>query len=645
MVSVSPRLRDSLEYEDPENVDPRMSWGFRSLTLSSAGHSYEDLEYADDERPFSASADPGSARRKRRQRQSDLELSHVESHSYRTVADGDSFRLAVLKPGTGSAPIDIDLIFESSKQPKREYRCLSYCWQATALEYQRRTSGFEALSRVQSLESSVSSIASSTNGVGDAAILVDGYRFSVTTNLLRALRSLRKRNNKILIWVDQICINQEDHVERGHQVSIMKDIFRQASQVIVYLGELPGSEKLVEYAKKSRRGGVEGVKTALKRILPPRQLKDAIQRMLELPWFGRVWVISEVCLAPLVRISFGPETHMSWENLLGLVRDIPVAPSQGFAKSLDLLGNTRQRIAIITQMMAQQKDGAAHADISQLLVLAKSSNATDHRDKIYSFYGMTLLTTTPDYTRSVPGLFIEVICDYVNSIEALYANWKDLSDPSRTLQLMSILYSAGSLHQHYELPSWIPDWTSSWHLAPLWACTTANLNAIPTRNDWAATNRSDFRAGGDRRDNLEITAQVTSSPRLRLSAIVLDHIVATSDTTPASTPAPSPGAKGTAPVSPVTRSLVANGTIRYGRTFFDTQKGFTGLATPGIKSGDVVAILLGGDVPVVLRPLKGGAKAAKLYRLLCECFVESHAVMYGDIAKSEWTRAQDIVLV
>jgi len=198
MVSISPRMRDSLDYEEPEATDPRMEWGFRSLTLSSSG--YEDHDLIDDHRPFSASPDPSSLRRRSRRQRNYDDLDYVQPFEYRTVADGDLFRLAVLKPGVGAQVIEIELIWESTKAPRRDYKCLSYCWQTT---------------------------------IQDAAILVDGRRFEVTSNLLSALRNIRKRKQKTLVWIDQICINQEDFVERGHQVSIMKHIYSRARTVVV----------------------------------------------------------------------------------------------------------------------------------------------------------------------------------------------------------------------------------------------------------------------------------------------------------------------------------------------------------------------------------------------------------------------------
>ncbi|KAF2204775.1 hypothetical protein GQ43DRAFT_355906, partial [Delitschia confertaspora ATCC 74209] len=58
----------------------------------------------------------------------------------------------------------------------------------------------------------------------------------VGQNLHDALTRLRKRNRKRFIWVDKLCINQQDEVERGQQVRQMGNIYRTASRVVVWLG-------------------------------------------------------------------------------------------------------------------------------------------------------------------------------------------------------------------------------------------------------------------------------------------------------------------------------------------------------------------------------------------------------------------------
>jgi hypothetical protein len=74
---------------------------------------------------------------------------------------------------------------------------------------------------------------------GDATITapvkVNGCIVKVTTNLEAGLRQLRHKGVKA-VWVDALCINQQDPIERGLQVMRMGLIYSKAYQVIVWLG-------------------------------------------------------------------------------------------------------------------------------------------------------------------------------------------------------------------------------------------------------------------------------------------------------------------------------------------------------------------------------------------------------------------------
>jgi len=75
---------------------------------------------------------------------------------------------------------------------------------------------------------------------GDASlnrsIWIRGSRLSVTRNLFEGLLKIRARQEPLRIWVDAICINQEDMQERSAQVAIMARIFASSSHLIVWLG-------------------------------------------------------------------------------------------------------------------------------------------------------------------------------------------------------------------------------------------------------------------------------------------------------------------------------------------------------------------------------------------------------------------------
>lgn len=65
-------------------------------------------------------------------------------------------------------------------------------------------------------------------------IKLNGEIHLVTLNLYKALCTFIEDEDAAIrgyLWVDALCINQVDVDERGHQVSIMSPIFRQAQTV------------------------------------------------------------------------------------------------------------------------------------------------------------------------------------------------------------------------------------------------------------------------------------------------------------------------------------------------------------------------------------------------------------------------------
>jgi hypothetical protein len=75
---------------------------------------------------------------------------------------------------------------------------------------------------------------------GDASrvrkITLNGAVVTVTENLELALRHLQSGSLVKRLWVDAICINQQDDHERSAQVQQMRTIYESASLVIVWLG-------------------------------------------------------------------------------------------------------------------------------------------------------------------------------------------------------------------------------------------------------------------------------------------------------------------------------------------------------------------------------------------------------------------------
>jgi hypothetical protein len=115
-------------------------------------------------------------------------------------------------------------------------------------------------------------------------IFIHGNRFEVTSNLHAALTQLRNHSLDRILWIDAICIDQKNLVEKEHQIQFMAIVYSQAYRVLVWLGEAAADSDLVfkeiqsEEAKRSTS------------VLDEKRLQSAGLALLQRPWFRRIWV-------------------------------------------------------------------------------------------------------------------------------------------------------------------------------------------------------------------------------------------------------------------------------------------------------------------------------------------------------------------
>jgi hypothetical protein len=69
-------------------------------------------------------------------------------------------------------------------------------------------------------------------------VILNSRLFYITPSLAEALLHflhLRLPKHSLLLWIDQICINQQDEPERECQVRIMPEIYSRANEVLIWL--------------------------------------------------------------------------------------------------------------------------------------------------------------------------------------------------------------------------------------------------------------------------------------------------------------------------------------------------------------------------------------------------------------------------
>jgi hypothetical protein len=66
-----------------------------------------------------------------------------------------------------------------------------------------------------------------------ASVICNGYRLSVKENLFDALAQLSRMSEVDFLWIDALCINQNNLDEREAQVLLMGDIYSTAEEVVI----------------------------------------------------------------------------------------------------------------------------------------------------------------------------------------------------------------------------------------------------------------------------------------------------------------------------------------------------------------------------------------------------------------------------
>jgi hypothetical protein len=132
------------------------------------------------------------------------------------------------------------------------------------------------------------------------AILVGRQRKIVSNTVYLLLRSLQSDSKRVL-WLDSICINQDDKEEKEWQIPLMRKVYSSATRVIGWVGDSPASAGALRYLSQLPAALNSKSKSRTDKIWHAREnhrFKDsfnrnwsAVESLLEHTWFSRVWVM------------------------------------------------------------------------------------------------------------------------------------------------------------------------------------------------------------------------------------------------------------------------------------------------------------------------------------------------------------------
>lgn len=351
----------------------------------------------------------------------------IENH------DGNSSRLLVLEPGESTnEALSGRLECFTVGAATQEYRALSYVWgkpQFTDL------------------------------------IFIDKKRLAITEGLGAALRRLRSRPGQppLRIWVDQICINQKDTVERSQQVQLMHTIYKNATEVCVWLGPDPDGEasdafllvdslrsifrdKLLSYLFKRQELGHGWF---------PIKYWSALRHLTWHPWFRRAWIPQEIGTDAKAVVYWG-SPYIEWETLHDCM-SLLETDGRRIMKARNINASA---VTILYHGFPglSSQDSIVKRSFVHQLCLSSGTIATDPRDYVYSRLGhpSALVGTggemiiQPDYDNTVASIYHEIAIRALTTDSTLTL----LNAVSNNGEAIPPLYGAGG----GPLPTWVPRW-------------------------------------------------------------------------------------------------------------------------------------------------------------------------------------------
>ncbi|KXT12044.1 hypothetical protein AC579_4683 [Pseudocercospora musae] len=337
----------------------------------------------------------------------------------------NQIRVLIIQPGQLRDHLDCQLrVVSLAHEPTFEYETISYCWLEWNETYE------------------------------EAEMMLDGQSFRAPHTSIAAVRRIRLVKERRTIWIDAICINQQDIAERNSQVALMGTIYRKASRNLVFLGD--DEQSVAEETVKSLRTKVRDLNEAEKRLSTSERkvwatgtapdswfsnglvtvgAMEELRHLYSLRWFTRLWVLQEVVLARS-NICYWGSTSFPLSDVLRvslMYQDVMSNSDRNIDLSMIQQATYRAiddlRQAMRLSMPGRPRDGLA-INWSMIYHLGSKRFTTDTRDQVYALVGLFQechlegaplpSSIAPEYKKSVHEVFrdatkfgLEVESDYL----------------------------------------------------------------------------------------------------------------------------------------------------------------------------------------------------------------------------------------
>ncbi|GAW21620.1 hypothetical protein ANO14919_111430 [Xylariales sp. No.14919] len=333
--------------------------------------------------------------------------------------------------------------------PPKEYIAISYCW--------------------------------GNSPADQVLVLADGSTVPITKKVVNILEVILGQVPSCdTVWLDAICINQQDPVEKSEQIALMPGIYHRAISVEIFLATGWASMQAMCEAVNSRNMSSGTIfRAGLLRpvdsysVLTP-YTNDEIIEIMWSPWFERAWVIQEYCYSRKANFHYRQvvmnelflEKVYGWGNDLAFGR---IVDSDGGRVEVPIPPMIQHFGGLITMRREISQRALRRNPLEDVLCRFYHCKATDPHDKVIAFLGLANgrlpKEITADYGRPPAALYLE----------AMIAMMRQSTDYA-LLGFAGIASRRPLFKDNPDVPSWLPDLSAPPNYTT-WSCQWQRFNA------------------------------------------------------------------------------------------------------------------------------------------------------------------------
>ncbi|KAK1447352.1 hypothetical protein CMEL01_09191 [Colletotrichum melonis] len=416
----------------------------------------------------------------------------MATYPYRPLDLPNETRILTVQPGNFDDKILCSISHLNLDSPDAPYEALSYCWSKSIDAVKEIDPDTDIPWAIHGQDDDGNTISESGTSkwkdlcdhpyygeqyirlggrMPDARIECDGVGIVVGGELFRALRRMRSKEGgePLRIWVDALCINQQDLKERNEHVKVMGRVYAGASRTRVWLGE---STEMDFHAVRT----LYAISEIFDDIFVHRKVVDLasatmheiqwhfhnnadtnrlewglLADLLNRSWFKRTWIIQEVVNSREVTVHLGA-IQVPWHFMAMVI----LAMSEFKLQTMISECKGFKAIGFMEQLRKERVDEAATCTSAPLLTLLeelRDFQATIPSDKIYGVLGLI----------DQKGAYV---VDYAQTPEQVFTNFAIKNIRNGSLDILTHCVDS-SKPTTLKLPSWVPDWTRPGWTEPL----------------------------------------------------------------------------------------------------------------------------------------------------------------------------------